>query len=342
MRVALAPLYRYEYTVGNKGGSMRARAILILAVMWTAAAGAAEVVDSAGRIVQVPDRAARVAPAGPPASVLLAALAPDLMIGWPQPLPDAARSILAPEAAKLPQIPRLTGRDDVAEKIKALRPDLIIDYGTVSPRYADLAQATQERTGIPTLLLDGALDKIPETVRRLGAVLHKEDRAETLARFAEALLSLPAPTARRRVLYARGADGLTVAAPGTDVTAVFARLGWQVLAPDGEGTFRASSIEAIRALDPDVLIFSDPAMRETLSHSDAWKTVRAVRDGHALVSPALPFGWVEEPPSINRLIGLAWLEGRDPVTLAALSNAIVYGHVLTQSERDGVLAGIQP
>jgi iron complex transport system substrate-binding protein len=318
------------------------RAILILAVMWSAVAGAAEVVDSAGRIVQVPDRVARVAPAGPPAAVLLEALAPDLMIGWPSPLPDAARAIVAPEAAKLPQIPRLTGREDVAEKIKALHPDLILDYGTVSPRYADLAQATQERTGIPTLLLDGALDKIPGIVRRLGTVLHKQDRAETLARFAEALLSLPASATHPRVLYARGADGLTVAAPGTDVTAVFTRLGWQVLAPNGEGTFRTSGVEAIKALDPDVLIFSDPAMHDTLAHSDAWKTLRAVRDGHAMVSPALPFGWVEEPPSINRLIGLAWLEGRDPVTLATLSNAIVYGHVLTTAERDGVLAGIQP
>nr|WP_294566647.1 ABC transporter substrate-binding protein [uncultured Rhodopila sp.] len=321
---------------------MPGRAILFLALIWSAAAGAAEVVDSAGRVVQVPDRVARVAPAGPPASVLLVALAPDLMIGWPSALPEAARAILAPEAAKLPQIPRLTGRADVAEEIKALHPDLILDYGTVSPRYADLAQATQERTGIPTLLLDGALDKIPETARRLGAILLKEDRAETLARFAEALLSLPASAAHPRVLYARGADGLTVAAPGTDVTAVFTRLGWQVVAPDGEGTFRTAGIEAIRTLDPDVLIFSDPAMHDTLARSDAWKTVRAVRDGRALVSPALPFGWVEEPPSINRLIGLAWLEGRDPVTLAALSNAIVYGHVLTPSERDGVLAGIQP
>jgi iron complex transport system substrate-binding protein len=320
---------------------MLGRAILILAVMWSGVAAAGEVVDSAGRIVQVPDRIAHVVPAGPPASVLLEALAPDLMIGWPSPLPDSARAILAPEAAKLPQIPRLTGREDVIEKIKALHADLILDYGTVSPRYAELAQAAQERTGVATLLLDGALDKIPETFRRLGAILHREDRAENLARFAEALLSLPASATHPRVIYARGADGLTVAAPGTDVTAVFTRLGWQVLAPAGEGTFRDGTIDAIRALDPDVLIFSNPAMRDTLAHTDAWKTVRAVREGHAVVSPALPFGWVEEPPSINRLIGLAWLEGRDPVLLAALSNAIVYGHVLTQAERDGVLAGVQ-
>ena len=95
------------------------------------------------------------------------------------------------------------------------------------------------------------------------------------------------------------------------------------------------------ALDPDMLIFSDPAMHETIATSAAWKTVRAVREGHALVAPSLPFGWVEEPPSINRLIGLAWLSGRDPVTLAALSNAVVYGHTLTPAELDSVLAGVR-
>jgi iron complex transport system substrate-binding protein len=318
-------------------------AYLILALLWCGAAPAAEVVDSAGRIVQVPDRVAHIVPAGPPAAVLLEALAPDLMAGWPAPmLPDGARAILSPEAAKLPQIPRLTGREDVADKIKALHPDLVLDYGTVSPRYAELAQATQDHTGTPTLLLDGALARIPETFRKLGAILHREDRAETLARFAEAVLSLPAATTHPRVLYARGADGLMVAAPGTDVTEVFTRLGWQVVAPEGQGTFRPSSVEAIGVLDPDLLIFSDPAMHATLAQSAAWKTVRAVREGHATVSPSLPFGWVEEPPSINRLLGLAWLEGRDPVTLAVLSNAIVYGHVLTAAERDAVLAGMQP
>jgi iron complex transport system substrate-binding protein len=311
-------------------------------IVWPHVGTAAEVVDATGRTVQIADHVVRVVPAGPPAAVLLEALAPDLMAGWPSPLSRDARAILSPDAAKLPQIPRVTGREDVSAQIAALRPDLILDYGTVSPRYAGLAKATQERTGIPTILLDGALARIPDTLRTLGGLLHREVRAGALASFAEALLALPAPTAHPRVLYARGADGLTVAAPATDVTAVFARLGWQVVAPDGQGTFRAASVEAIRALDPDMLVFSDPAMREVVGRSDVWKSVRAVREGHVLVSPSQPFGWVEEPPSINRLIGLAWLEGRDPVTLAALSNAVLYGHTLMPAELDAVLAGVRP
>ena len=42
-----------------------------------------------------------------------------------------------------------------------------------------------------------------------------------------------------------------------------------------------------------------------------------------------------------RLIGLAWLEDRDPVILAALSSAVMYGHTLTPAELDTVLAGIR-
>ena len=148
----------------------------------------------------------------------------------------------------------------------------------------------------------------------LGSILHREDRAETLARFAEALLAIAedSRTASLRVVCARGADGLTLVAPGTDLAETFTRAGWQLVAPAGQGPSRQASLDDIRALDPDVLVFTDPAMRATLAQSDAWQSLRAVREGHAFVAPNMPFGWLDEPPSINRLLGFAWLGGSDP------------------------------
>lgn len=320
--------------------------IVILPLLWSAAAFAGEVVNSTGRSVLLPDKIARVLPAGPPAAVLLEVLAPDLMVGWPGPLSDDAKALL-PESADHPRIPRLTGREDMTEKIKALNPDLILDYGEVTPRYFELARTTQSKTGVPTLLFAGSLDNIPQVLRQMGTILHREARAEALAAFAEAMLALPVgklPAAlgpHPSVLYARGADGLTVTAPETDVTEVFKHLGWRVIAPEGQGTFRASTIEAINALDPDILIFSDPAMRVTLQRADAWKAVRAVREDHVFVAPAQPFGWVEEPPSINRLLGLAWLGGHEPAAIAALFHAVVYGRPLTPAQLDAVLGGVR-
>ncbi len=321
---------------------MLRRALLAVSLLWwSGAALAGTVVDATGRSVELPERIARVLPAGPPAAILLAALAPDLMLGWTSPVSDDARALLAPEAARLPQVPRLTGRDDVTDKIAALKPDLILDYGTVAPRYADLAKATQQRTGIPTVLLDGSLIEIPHVFRLLGGLLHREARGETLAKFAEALLTAPAGRAvQPSVLCARGPDGLTVVAPGSDLAETFTRLGWRLVAPASQGPSRQASFDAIRALDPDVLVLTDQAMRATLAQSDGWRSLRAVREGRAFIAPDLPFGWLDEPPSINRLLGLAWLGGGNPRTLAALFNAVVFGRTLTAAQLDTLLAGV--
>jgi iron complex transport system substrate-binding protein len=293
---------------------------------------AAEVTDATGRTVTIPDHPERILPAGPPAAVLLAAIAPGQTLGFPNPVGQPARAALAPAVSALPTVPHLTGKQDVTAAVQALHPDLIIDYGTVSPRYKQLAEETQQKTGIPTLLFDGALDQIPSVARTLGKILQQPEQAEAVARSAEAILALPVQAnSHPRVLYARGADGLLVAAPNTEVTAVFGRLGWQVVAPEGSGTFRPATIEAIRTLDPDIIILSDPKAKAVLA-TPPWAGLRAVRDGHAYLAPSVPFGWVEEPPSINRLLGLAWLRGGDPLTLAGLFNAEVYGRVLTQDQ----------
>ncbi|HEY4042543.1 MAG TPA: ABC transporter substrate-binding protein [Rhodopila sp.] len=308
------------------------RLTLSLLLFCVSPALAAEVTDATGRSVAIPDQVQRVLPAGPPASVLLAAIAPGQMLGFAGPPSKSAKADLASAASSLPTVPRLTGPQDNTAAIEALHPDLIIDYGTVSARYKQLALDTQQKTGIPTLLFDGALDQIPAVARTLGRILHQPAQAEAVARMAEAILSLPLPAgAHPSVYYARGADGLQATAPNTDVTAVFAHLGWRVVAPDGTGTFRPTTIDTIRALDPDIIVLADPEAKDVLAHPP-WSGLRAVRDGHAVIAPSEPFGWIEEPPSINRLLGVAWLRGGDRLTLAALFNAIVYNHVLTQAE----------
>lgn len=322
---------------------MLRRTFLCMSLLsWAGVAFGGAIVDATGRSVGVPEHIARVLPAGPPAAILLAAVVPDLMLGWTSPVSDGARALLSPDAAKLPIVPRLTGRDDVADKVIALKPDLILDYGTIAPRYIDLAKATQQRTGIPTILLDGSLAEIPRVFRLLGGMLHREERADTLAKFTEALLAAPKkPDMALRVVCARGPDGLTLVAPGTDLAESFTRASWQLVAPPGQRPSRQVSLDDIRALDPDVIILTDPAMRATLALSDAWRSLRAVRDGRALVAPSMPFGWLDEPPSINRLLGVAWLSGAEPRTLAALFNAVVYGRALTGSQLDALLAGVR-
>lgn len=316
------------------------RFLLACLLLLPFAARAAELVDATGRHVQIPDHVARVLPAGPPAAVLLQALAPETMIGWPHALSAKSAAWLPDAVAKLPVSPPAQPQD--ADAIRKTAPDLILDYGDVNPRYSERVQQLQAATGIPTVLLDGALAKTPQVLRELGSVLGRQERANALADAVQATLDLPGAGGAFSVVYARGADGLNAVAPGTIGTQVFDVLHWRVLAPPGTGVFRHTTVEEIKALDPDVLILADPAARQAIAASPEWRALRAVREHRAYTAFNLPFGWIEEPGSVNRVLGLAWLKGTDPGATAQRFYPLLYGRPLDDAQVQTMRQAMQP
>ena len=79
-----------------------------------------------------------------------------------------------------------------------------------------------------------------------------------------------------------------------------------VAGQDGGGLTNVS-IEQVLAWNPDVVITIDADFAAKVSHDPAWSGVKAVREGRVHLAPMLPFGWIDFPPSVNRLIGLPWL-----------------------------------
>jgi iron complex transport system substrate-binding protein len=67
----------------------------LLALALPAAAQTRSITDSAGRVVTLPDRVETVFAAGAPAAILLHALAPDRMLGWPRANRPDEREFLA-------------------------------------------------------------------------------------------------------------------------------------------------------------------------------------------------------------------------------------------------------
>ena len=160
---------------------------VVLLLLASAPSLARTITDSAGRLVDVPDKISRVAAAGPPAAVLLYVLAPQDMIGWVQAPGGDAKPFLLPAVRDLPELGRLTGHGDAfaRDRLIAAKPDLIIDFGTINESYRLLAERIQTQTGIPYLLIDGRLDNTPAALRLLGDVLGVKTRGEALAGAAE-------------------------------------------------------------------------------------------------------------------------------------------------------------
>lgn len=289
----------------------------IAALVCASAASARPFTDSAGRTVEVPERVTRVLAAGAPASVLLYTLAPGKMVSWINALRASEKPFLAPETWDLPASGRLTGRGNSAnvESVLALKPDLIVDVGSVAPTYASLAERVQAQTGIPYLLLDGSFARSAETYRRMGELLGESTRAAELAAYADsALAEVAAKVAtlpdekRPRVYYARGPRGLETGLAGSINAELIEVVGARnVAASSGGAGLSNVSVEQVLAWDPDVILTLDPTFRATIASDPLWTGLRAVRAGRVYQTPRLPFGWFDAPPGVNRLIGLRWL-----------------------------------
>src|SRR5262245_44496752 len=154
-------------------------ALVALVTSSAVAADKRTVVDSAGRQVEVPAKIDRVFVAGGPASVFVYTLAPEKLLGWNRPLTPQERAYIPPRYANLPTLGRLTGSGHTAnvEVVLASRPDVIIDYGVVNPTYISLADRVQQQTGVPYLLFDGRLSRIPDAFIAAGRALGIGERA---------------------------------------------------------------------------------------------------------------------------------------------------------------------
>jgi iron complex transport system substrate-binding protein len=318
-------------------------------------ASAQTVTDAAGRSVPVPAKVARVFPAGPPAAIVLYTLAPDLLIGWPRANRAEECVYMLPEICTRPEVGRITGRGNTAnlETVLALKPDLILDVGSTSATFVSLAERVQEQTGIPYALLDGRFAGIAGTYRTLGALIGRAEAAEKLARYGEdtlkTILGRIAPVAageRPKVYFARGPKGLATGLGGSINVETIELLARNV-AGKTQGGLANVSIEQVLVWNPDVIVTIDQEFAGSVRSDRSWAAVKAVRDNRVHLSPKMPFGWVDFPPSVNRLIGLWWLAKmlypeRFPEDLPTLTQDFYtrFYHVTpTSAQIDHVLAG---
>jgi iron complex transport system substrate-binding protein len=262
--------------------------------------------------------AQRVYAAGPPASVLVFAIAPDKLLGWTRAFRANEAAFIPERYAALPELGRLTGRGNTAnvEVVLRYKADLIVDVGSTAPSLVSLAAQVQEQTKIPYALFDGRLDATPATLRGLGRLMGEERSAEALAQWFEAeIADIKAraarvkPEERPRVYYGRGPAGLQTGGKGSISVEVLELLGAHNVAEEARGGLVAVSLEQVLLWNPDVILTTDPSFWKLAWQDPRWRATGAVEKKRVFLSPHLPFGWFDFPPGVNRLLG-AWWAGK--------------------------------
>jgi len=290
------------------------------------------VTDMAGREVEIPATVDKVYSTGQPGVVALYALAPDKLLGWCM-KPSAAESeYLLPEYVGLPVYGLMQGQNNTAnrEEIISSAPDVILLMTTLATgEYLDGARedaaAIEGKMGIPTVVLDYGLDRIGESLRFLGDILDRGDRAAELAAYCEGVYRGALAKAatipegdRVTVYYAQGQSGLQTAPQGSSHSEVIDLIGADnvVKLDYGAGGRVNVDMEQVVLWNPQVVITSyamshnadgDEVFRLIEEGNKSWSEVDAIRNDAIFNTPSYPFNWQDMPPSVNRFMGITWL-----------------------------------
>lgn len=318
--------------------------------------------DSLGRQVELPAHIERICPSGHTAQQVLLTMAPDMMVGLSQELTDDQLKIFGDKFKDYSVFGAVLGaKDDLnREAVAAADPQIIIDTGEAKKDTGESLDALQEQLGIPCVFIEAKLEDYGAAYKNLGELLGMEQRGNELSEYctqaykkvADTMATIP-EAQRVNVAYLLGDNGLNAIAKTSFQGQVIDMVANNVVVVDdvsGKGNGNEISLEQIALWDPELIIFQKGSIYETVGDDAAWRGIAAIADGNYYEVPNNPWCWMNNPPTVNQLMGMQWLprllypdafdDSIQDVTKAYYST--MYNYNLTDAELSDLLEGALP
>lgn len=294
-------------------------ALAILPLFPVMGEGSVDFTDDAGRTVSLPASLTRIAPSGTVAQLLLYSFDDSLLVGLARNFTKGYPDFFTEHVKSLPEFGQFYGKNTSLnlEALMAAQPQLIIDMGEKKKSIVEDMDGITAQTGIPTVFIEATLETLPAAYRRLGQLLGQPERGEALAAFAEEALTQAAQAREQikepvSVYLAMGKDGLSTNARNSFHAEVLRLVGADNIIEDNPATTGGStqvSLETIMAKDPYFILADSWEVMDVILTDEAWQGLSAVKEERVIIIPHVPFSFLFNPPSMNRLIGLYWLGG---------------------------------
>ncbi|MDR3900129.1 MAG: ABC transporter substrate-binding protein [Slackia sp.] len=318
--------------------------------------------DSLGREVELPANIERICPSGHTAQQVLLTMAPDKMIGLSQPLSDDQLAIFGEKFKDYPVFGAVLGaKDDFnREAVAAADPQVIIDTGEVKKDTRESLDALQEQLGIPVVFVEAYLEDYGAAYKTLGELLGMEDRGNKLSEYCTRVYDKVKNTMdtipesdRVNMAYLLGENGLNAIAKTSVQAQVIDMVANNVVVVDdvsGKGSGNEISLEQIAVWNPELIIFQSGSIYDSVGTDPAWSQIAAIADNNYYEVPSNPWCWMNNPPTVNQLMGMQWLprllypdkfdDSIEDVTKAYYST--MYGYDLSDAELSEILQGALP
>ncbi len=318
--------------------------------------------DSLGREVELPANIERICPSGHTAQQVLLTMAPDKMIGLSQPLSDDQLAIFGEKFKDYPVFGAVLGaKDDFnREAVAAADPQVIIDTGEVKKDTEESLDALQEQLGIPVVFVEAYLEDYGAAYKTLGELLGMEERGNELSAYCTRVYDKVKNTMdaipeseRVNMAYLLGENGLNAIAKTSVQAQVIDMVANNVVVVDdvsGKGSGNEISLEQIAVWNPELIIFQAGSIYDTVGEDPAWSQIAAIANDNFYEVPNNPWCWMNNPPTVNQLMGMQWLprllypdkfdDSIEDVTKAYFST--MYGYDLSDAELSEILQDALP
>lgn len=318
--------------------------------------------DDLGRTVELPAQIDKICPSGFTAQQVLLTMAPDKMAGLAQELNEDQLKIFGEKFADYPVFGAVLGATDSLnrEAVAAAAPQVIIDTGEAKEGAEEDLNALQEQLGIPVVFIEAKLSDYGAAYARLGELLSMEDRGDELSAYCTDAYNKVVTTMegipeneRVHMAYLLGDNGLNAIAKTSFQGAVMDMVADNVIVVDdvsGKGNGNEVSLEQIALWNPELIIFQANSIYDTVGDDPAWAGIAAIDNDNYYQVPNDPWCWMNNPPTVNQLMGLQWLprllypdafdDSIEDVTRAYYST--MYNYDLTDAELNDLIKDAVP
>lgn len=274
-----------------------------------------EFTDSLGRSHTFDGEIERIAPSGSLSQMVLYSLVPEKLVGLSSDLSDNELLYLDEKMADLPLFGTFYGKKANLNKeaLVYASPDVVIDAGDIKDGIAEDLDNLEKEIGIPVVFIECFLTNTADAYRKLGSLVGNEERAEILASYSQKAID-KADEARQMienpvsVYYSSSPDGLNGIPTGNFHAEVIELVGGENVIPANFSSgSNIVSLEQILIWNPDVILLVDENAYRTVTTDSSWASLDAVKNNRVYLIPQSPYSFIDNPPAINRIIGIYWL-----------------------------------
>ena len=285
--------------------------LLLIMLLTSSFVSARTITDMADRTLEIPEKINRILTYDAKTTIFIFSVGSEKLCAKTSIPGSNQHRYIHPSYNSLPEV-------DIKniEEVLQVNPQIIIAGSYPSQNNLSRINQLQERTHIPVIMIDLSIHNTAKTYEFLGELLQMKDECKKRIDFINKTMSRIKPITigeKPGIYYTIGQSGLMTDPSGSKHTEIidFLKLNNVADVKIPTGGHAKVNMEQVLLWNPEYIFCAgfkgNKNAYDAIKSEARWQSIHAVKSNKVFKVPSEPFGWLDHPPSVNRIPGLIWL-----------------------------------